>query len=259
VQYCLGTLLFTKLKDTMRLINTTTGEFGSFWDNQRPPYAILSHTWGNEEVSYLDYLFLTSSLPATSEGVVHALLKSPRADGQGLRKVQTSARLARSRGFDWIWVDSCCIDKSSSAELSEAINSMWSWYRDAAECYVYLADFSTRPNEMSGGEMLRHGPIREEFKAARWFGRGWTLQELLAPKRVLFCNSHWEIVASKTDISVELSSITRIPPCFLDGRVSASDNKLCSIAMRMSWVSQRQTTRVEDMAYCMLGLFDGKL
>ncbi|RMZ81455.1 hypothetical protein DV738_g2179, partial [Chaetothyriales sp. CBS 135597] len=255
----------------MRLINTTTGEFQTFWDTQRPMYAILSHTWGDQEVSYLDYLALTRKLPATSTGLIHALLKSPRESSQGMIKVQECCKLARRCGLDWVWVDTCCIDSSSSAELSEAINSMWSWYRDAAECYVYLVDvlaspperskktggIATRPSSSSPSPSPFDGALQAQFRKSRWFQRGWTLQELLAPKREVFCNSRWEIIASsKAEIAEELSAITRIPLVFLDGTVPPSDNKLCSIAMRMSWVARRQTTRVEDMAYCLLGLFD---
>ncbi|KAK7894649.1 hypothetical protein LTR67_005388 [Exophiala xenobiotica] len=239
----------------MRLINTNTGEFESFWDTQRPQYGILSHTWGDEEVSYLDYLFITSNLPGTSAGLVHALLKPPRADSEGIRKIQNCCKLARSRGVDWVWVDTCCIDQSSSAEISEAINSMWAWYRDATECYVYLGDVSVRPQRDVAADDFDEAS-REQFRSARWFGRGWTLQELLAPTKELFCNNRWEVIAEKSVIGEELSKITKIPLVFLDGTVSPSDNKLCSIAMRMSWVSRRQTTRIEDMAYCMLGLFD---
>ena len=122
-----------------------------------------------------------------------------------------------------------------------------------------LVDVSARPERDIAADLLRFDDtIREQFRSAKWFGRGWTLQELLAPKRELFCNNRWEVIASKADIGAELSKITRIPLIFLDGTVSPSDNKLCSIAMRMSWVSRRQTTRIEDMAYCLLGLFDGK-
>ena len=240
----------------MRLINTTTGEFGTFWDSQRPQYAVLSHTWGDEEISYLDYLVLTSTLPNTTSGFLFALLKAPRADSEGIRKVRECCKLARSRGFAWLWIDTCCIDKTSSAELSEAINSMWSWYRDAAECYVYLID--VMPAKGAITTRVSHDVMRSQFRNAKWFGRGWTLQELLAPSKVFFYNSSWEMIASKAEIRAELSEITRIPTVFLDGSVSPSDNKLCSIAMRMSWVSKRQTTRIEDMAYCMLGLFDGE-
>jgi hypothetical protein len=232
----------------MRLINTTTGQFGIFWDTQCPQYGILSHTWGDEEVSYLDYLFLTSNLSVTSAGVVHALLKSPRSNSEGIRKVQGCCELARSRGLEWVWVDTCCIDQNSSAELSEAINSMWGWYRDAAECYVYLVDVSAKPERDIAADLLRFDDtVRGQFRSARWFGRGWTLQELLAPKIELFCNNCWEVIATKSDIGAELSEITSIPLIFLDGTVSPSDNKLCSIAMRMSWVSRRQTREAMNL------------
>jgi hypothetical protein len=134
---------------------------------------------------------------------------------------------------------------------------MWHWYRDAAECYVYLVDVSAKAERDIAADLLRFDDAaRGQFRSARWFGRGWTLQELLAPKIELFCNNCWEVIATKADIGVELSKITSIPLIFLDGTVSPSDNKPCRIAMRMSWVSRRQTTRTEDMAYCMLGLFD---
>lgn len=126
----------------MRLVNTSTGRLDEFFDTQRPSYAILSHTWGKEELSYFDLLYLTSSFPPDAIGTVQALLRSPRRDSEGYLKLEACCRVAKSRGFDWVWIDTCCIDKSSSAELSEAINSMWAWYRDAAECYVYLFDVS---------------------------------------------------------------------------------------------------------------------
>lgn len=244
----------------MRLINTITYQLREFFDTQRPQYAILSHTWGDDEVSYLDFLFLTSNLPAVSAGAVQAFLKNPRADSRGFEKVQESCKLACSRGIEWVWIDTCCIDKSSSAELSEAINSMWHWYSDAAECYVYLFDVSTRPERSAEDGSLRlGGAAQEEFSSARWFGRGWTLQELLAPWKVLFCNNRWEIIATKAEVGKEISKITRIPLIFLNGSHSPTDAKICSVAMKMSWVSRRRTTRTEDMAYCMFGLFDGKL
>ncbi len=235
----------------MRLINTTTGRFQEYFDTQRPVYAILSHKWGDDEISYLDFLCLTRDLPASALGIVSALLRNPNKESEGYRKVEACCKLARSRGFEWVWIDSCCIDKSSSAELSEAINSMWSWYRDAAECYVYLFDVVTTDKSMRN----RRSAVNE-LSPSKWFTRGWTLQELLAPKDVLFCNSRWEILATKAEIGTELSSITKIPLVFLDGSYDPGDLKMCSVAMKMSWLSRRETSRVEDMAYCMLGLFD---
>lgn len=235
----------------MRLVNTGTGHLHEFFEAERPQYAVLSHTWGNEELSYLDLLYLTSDIPASSAAIVQALLRNPSRDRAGFRKLQECCKLARSRGVEWIWVDTCCIDKSSSAELSEAINSMYSWYQDAVECYVYLFDISTQSSDFAGMSV-------EDFGKARWFTRGWTLQELLAPKDVLFCNNQWEPIATKTTLARALSRITGIPLIFLDGSHSPTDDKMCSVATRMSWLSRRQTTRIEDMAYCMLGLFTGK-
>lgn len=234
----------------MRLINTTTGQFSEFAETQLPRYAVLSHTWGDEEVSYLDLLYLSSDLPASTAGLVQALLSKSPKDSQGFGKVQECCQLARNRGLDWVWIDTCCIDKSSSAELSEAINSMWRWYRDADEAYAYLHDVILGPDWNQA--------TLQQFSKARWFTRGWTLQELLAPKDVFFCNCRWQIFASKKVIAQDIADITSIPLVFLDGSNSPADSSSCSVAMRMSWVSKRQTTRPEDIAYCMLGLFDGQ-
>ena len=218
-----------------------------------PEYAVLSHTWGDDEISYLDLLYLTSDIPAAAGSIIQTLLRSPSRDSVGYRKVEACCKLARSRAFNWVWIDSCCIDKSSSAELSEAINSMWRWYHNAAECYAYLFDMPVQLFQFP-----INGVAFEAFRRARWFSRGWTLQELLAPRKVLFCNSNWEIFAEKAEIGRVLSAITNIPLVFLDGTYEASDSNICSAAMKMSWISRRQTTRTEDMAYCMLGLFDGE-
>ena len=234
----------------MRLINTSTGRLKEFFDSERPPYAILSHTWGKDELSYLDLLFFSSELPQDAIGTVHALLPRPSRQSKGYLKYESCCEIARSRGCEWLWIDSCCIDKSSSAELSEAINSMWNWYHDSKECYVYLSDFQELHIDSRNG----HGA---EFKDSRWFTRGWTLQELLAPSNVIFYNRQWVQLADKAQIGWQLSMITNIPLVFLDGTYDPTDCKICSGAMKMSWLSRRQTTRTEDMAYCMFGLFDG--
>ncbi len=110
----------------MRLINAGEMKLHEFLsDESTPKYAILSHTWENQEVSYLDFLYLTSDVPYAAGSIVQALLRSPSRDSAGYQIIEACCRLARSRGIDWVWIDSCCIDKSSSAELSEAINSMW--------------------------------------------------------------------------------------------------------------------------------------
>ena len=135
---------------------------------------------------------------------------------------------------------SCCIDKTSSAELTEAINSMFRWYKSSEVCYVYLSDVSSCDY------------ILEQFKKARWFQRGWTLQELIAPDNVIFHSKEWHQFGTKAGLSAFISDITNIDPLFLDSENLAS----ASIAQKMSWASKRETSRPEDIAYCLLGIFD---
>ncbi|KUJ12954.1 uncharacterized protein LY89DRAFT_699514 [Mollisia scopiformis] len=142
--------------------------------------------------------------------------------------------------LSYLWVDTCCIDKSSSAELSEAINSMYQWYAKSQVCYAYLEDV----------EELNYDPDK---KPSRWFTRGWTLQELLAPKWVEFFGLNWKYLGSKTTMCETIFQITKIPRGVL---VSSHEIRRQSIAKRMSWASERQTTRMEDTAYCLLGIFE---
>jgi hypothetical protein len=197
-----------------------------FKSTQIPEYAILSHVWGLEEVSFQDM--------TGDRGLAERK--------EGFLKVRDSCAQARRDGYGYIWIDTCCIDKTSSTELSEAINSMYAWYRDSAVCYACLSDVY--------GDPKAHG--RNSFQQSRWFTRGWTLQELLAPSRIQFFNQYWEPIGTKTDLTDGISDITNIDLYALKG----GDLKRLSIARRMSWASNRQTTRVEDTAYCLLGIFD---
>jgi hypothetical protein len=135
---------------------------------------------------------------------------------------------------------SCCIDKTSSAELSEAINSMFRWYKNAAVCYVYLSDVS------------RSDDLTPSMSKSRWFTRGWTLQELLAPSVIVFYSAEWQHLGTKSQLSRLLLTITFIEEEYLRGK----DLQLASVAKRMSWSSRRNTSRIEDIAYCLLGIFD---
>ncbi|KAK1594643.1 heterokaryon incompatibility protein, partial [Colletotrichum navitas] len=213
----------------MRLLNTATLQLSEFYDGQVPRYAILSHTWADDEVLFDDI-----------EGG-----PSPKA---GWAKVQSACRLARGQDHAWMWIDTCCIDKSSSSELSEAINSMFRWYRDADVCFAYLADAPCA------------GPGTPECAAAlagsRWFTRGWTLQELLAPAALDFYSSDWRRIGSRPILARVIGSVTGIDPAYLDGDGGALRLAQASVAERMSWASRRQTTRAEDLAYCLLGIFD---
>lgn len=212
----------------MRLLHTTNLILEDFPGSSAQKYAILSHTWGDEELLFEDISDPNKPLPSYKKGY---------------DKVKGSCDLARDDGYDYIWIDTCCIDKSSSAELSEAINSMFQWYADADICYAYLSD-------VPGGAGLRSS--RSKFQTSRWFRRGWTLQELLAPKSLVFYASDWEYLGTKAELSAIVESITGIPVLFIK-RVKRL--KLASVAQRMSWAAHRETTRIEDLAYCLLGIF----
>lgn len=198
------------------------------------PYAILSHTWGDEEVSF------------------HDIANSASKKLEGYEKIKRCCALARSQKLDTVWIDTCCIDKSSSAELSEAINSMYTWYRRSSVCYVYLSDFSI-PSNARGPGGVQSDTFMDNFKSCRWFRRGWTLQELLAPFNVEFYDKDWRYLGDKSNLAHQISAATGIDQLYITDWDSVSE---ASVAARMSWASARQTTRLEDEAYCLMGLFD---
>ncbi|KAL8915792.1 MAG: hypothetical protein Q9172_006661 [Xanthocarpia lactea] len=240
----------------MRLINTTTLELREFIGLDVPVYAILSHRWGPDEATFQDF----------ERGV--------QQTREGFTKIEKSCNEALKSDIGWAWADTCCIDKESSAELTEAINSMYEWYRRAWVCYVYLADVLWEQSTSDSSQ-----PSLKRFRRSAWFTRGWTLQELIAPQDVRFFDCGWQFLGTKDGLADEISEITGIDrhhllpntyikeagPCISAlnclGHPSQeshwpSHKPLPSIATRMSWMSMRQTTRVEDMAYCLLGIFD---
>jgi hypothetical protein len=211
----------------MRLINSITLQLEEFVTDRIPEYVILSHTWGEEEVSFRD-------------------IQGPNAkEMKGFVKLQNCCAQAVRDGFDYAWIDTCCIDKSSSAELSEAINSMYKWYKNARICYAYLEDIAI-PYSIPDSQFL------EVLRPSRWFTRGWTLQELIAPPIVEFYDRDWNNFGSKNSRQEVLSNITGIEIHVLRG----DDPWACNVAQRMSWASKRTTTRAEDIAYCLMGLFN---
>ncbi|KAM5545085.1 hypothetical protein V8D89_001196 [Ganoderma adspersum] len=169
-----------------------------------------------------------------------SVLNDPRLS----EKIRRACTVARFDQFSQLWVDTSCIDKTSSSELSEAINSMFAWYRDAAVCYVYLADVPRSSDHRRAGSAFRH---------SRWFTRGWTLQEPIAPWVVVFLSREWELIGTKESLADLVEDITGISRDVLTHKKSHND---VSVAARMSWAAKRTTTRVEDEAYCLLGLFD---
>ena len=195
-----------------------------------PRYAILSHTWGpdDEELSFKD------------------LAEGAGKSKAGYSKIRFCGEQAASDGLQYFWVDTCCIDKSSSAELSEAINSMFYWYRDAAKCYVYLFDVSTRglgANNQFSWELA--------FRESRWFTRGWTLQELIAPASVEFFSVEGKRLGDKKSLEQQVHKITGIPSKALQG----GPLSYFTVSDRMSWAENRETKRKEDKAYSLMGIF----
>ncbi|KAN0089614.1 Heterokaryon incompatibility protein (HET) domain containing protein [Hyaloscypha variabilis] len=211
----------------MRLLNIQTMKMEEYYDKAVPRYAILSHRWGDEE-------------------------KAAIKRKSGYSKIVSCAELAQKHQFgrgeifplSHVWIDTCCIDKTNNAELSEAINSMFKWYRDAWGCIVYLSDVSAG---------LRKKEMEESVRASNWFKRGWTLQELLAPGYVEFFDQEWIHLFERSDGTDLIQSITGIDKNILNGWRQLSG--ACT-AKKMSWAAGRVTTRQEDVAYCLLGIFD---
>ncbi|KAH7313732.1 heterokaryon incompatibility protein-domain-containing protein [Stachybotrys elegans] len=228
----------------MWLINARTLRLVYIEDEAKTPrYAILSHTWGNGEITFREMMALNSRLARKPK-------KKP-----GWSKVVNTCRLALSYKCDYAWIDTCCIDTSSSAELQEAINSMFHWYERAEICFVHLED-------VAADEDYKKPDC--SFRKSRWFRRGWTLQEMLAPGTLVFYDTAWSVISDKDDEDLRtiITEITGIDDYYL----SPGNRKLfanaqqwlshASVAERMSWAAGRETTRKEDLAYSLLGIFN---
>jgi hypothetical protein len=197
-----------------------------------PSYAILSHTWGPEEVTFRD------------------LMEGTGKTKSGYYKIQFCGEQARRDGLKYFWVDTCCIDKSNSFELTEAINSMFHWYRGAAKCYVYLSDISK--SDYDGDSDLSWSKFISAFGKSSWFTRGWTLQELIASTSVIFFSSDCKLLGDKTSMEQEICEATGIAVNALRGFPLSEFSE----AERMSWAANRHTTIEEDKVYSLLGIFE---
>jgi hypothetical protein len=208
-----------------------------FADNAIPPYAILSHTWGadSEEVTFAD------------------LGKGDGKDKPGYKKISFCGQQAQQDSLQYFWVDTCCINKSDKAELSLAIRSMFGWYQNATKCYAYLPDVSV--GEGTSSSTLSEFTWEPAFRLSRWFTRGWTLQELLAPRIVEFFSEDWEKLGDKGSLKLLIHTMTTISLEALDG---APLSKF-SINERLLWKEGRVTTREEDGAYSLQGILDVEL
>lgn len=206
-----------------RLINTETLKVTGFRERDalQDRYAILSHRWREEEVTFND-------LDADRD----------LSHKRGYHKLKRFCETARQLHYEWAWLDTCCIDKSSTTELAEAMRSMYRWYEDSSICLAYLDD------------------VEHDHKAlfeSEWFDRGWTLQELIAPNEMSFYDSDWKHLGTKSDLLETLCSTSKVPISVLDHSAKLST---FSIAQRMSWAANRITERVEDRAYSLMGILE---
>ncbi|KAI0523802.1 heterokaryon incompatibility protein-domain-containing protein [Xylaria bambusicola] len=215
----------------MWLIHTQTMKLHQLVDVEETPYAILSHTWEDEEVTFQEF---------------HDLEKARQK--KGFVKIHETCRIAASRGLHYAWVDTCCIDKSSSAELSESINSMFKWYQASEVCIVFLSDLP--PNSSPFEDTIK---FPHQFPRCRWLTRGFTLQELIASSRLLFYDSSWNCRGTKSEWKSLISNTTGIDLDVLEDPECLSS---VPVGRRMSWAAKRKTQREEDRAYCLLGIFD---
>ncbi|KAI4598700.1 hypothetical protein KJ359_002592 [Pestalotiopsis sp. 9143b] len=229
----------------MRLLNATDYKLVDFVGADIPPYAILSHTWEDHEVLFAEIQDLDEMLKTKKK--------------RGFWKVERCCEQALKDGWKWVWIDNCCIDKGSSAELSEAINSMYRWYQNAVVCYAFLSDIeslealdlclASMAKARAGEALVRHGPT----SSCRWFHRSWTLQELIAPRDVHFYAANWSFLATKNELGTRLAQATGIYYGVLIHELPVMGVSACE---KMRWAANRQATRMEDVSYSLLGLFD---
>lgn len=203
-----------------------------------PFYAVFSHTWGSdeEEVKFEDLVNGQQTYDSTSKS--------------GFEKLRFCHAQAEKDGLLYFWIDTCCIKKSDSSELQRSLASMFFWYQRATRCYALLSDVSIHDSDGASERKWERA-----FAKSRWFKRGWTLQELLAPSSVYFFS--WEniLIGDKKDLAATISNVTQIP----DSALSGVEMSRFSKDERMAWTTGRTTTVPEDNAYCLIGIFDVEL
>ncbi|QDS71355.1 hypothetical protein FKW77_002428 [Venturia effusa] len=218
--------------------------FGEDIGREEYEYAILSHTWGEAgaEVTYQDI-----ELGLASGDTSHYTQKA------GWDKLRMFCAKAEQNGIRWVWADTCCIDKTNNVELSEAINSMWTWYAKCKECYAHLADLENG-TAICGISEETSPTQRQAFKASNYFKRAWTLQELLAPRKLRFYSRDWQEIGDRILWASAITEATGIPRKALEQQECSLND--FSVAQRMSWAAYRESTRPEDIAYSLFGIFD---
>ena len=213
----------------MRLLDSSSLKITEFSGTNVPDYAILSHIWGDDEVTFED---IENQKPSARRK-------------KGYAKIWYCCRQARADGHHWVWVDTCCINRKSETELSEAIISMYAWYRDSRICYALL-EYVSRDD----------GDWEEDVERSRWFTRGWCLQELIAPSTVMFYNANWQYLGTKGSLGRLVRNTTGIPANVMNGIVQPT---AYSIGESMSWASSIDTIKSEDKAYCLLGILGSQM
>ncbi|RDX42230.1 hypothetical protein OH76DRAFT_1411385 [Lentinus brumalis] len=232
----------------MRLLDTSTAELLWVDEPRHISYAVVSHVWvhdgeGPQEQTFKDITKihrrrrrLRSLVPGLHKG------KNNTIPAGVSEKIRRCCAVAREHGFERMWMDSCCIDKESSSELSEAINSLYNWYLHAKVCYAYLDDVECLEDPAARGS---------QFRRSRWFRRGWTLQELIAPGVLVFLSKGWRILGTKAMLASVIEEVTGIDRAILTHERSLNT---VSVAKRISWASRRRTRREEDEAYSLMGI-----
>ncbi|THU92432.1 hypothetical protein K435DRAFT_829641 [Dendrothele bispora CBS 962.96] len=212
----------------MQLIDTLSLQFTEFGESDvSPPYAILSHRWiEGEEITFQEFL--------NPEGREEMKKKS------GYQKILHACMKAQNDGIDFIWIDTCCMDKGNHDEVARDIKSMYAYYESSVVCYAYLVD-------------VYKWNFGRESSPCEWFQRGWTLQELLAPKEVVFFSRKWKKIGTREELKELICSVTAIPLELLEGKAFPKD---FDVKTRMSWAIGRMTTKPPDQAYCLLGILD---
>ncbi|XPT00388.1 hypothetical protein M3J09_009542 [Ascochyta lentis] len=228
----------------MNLLKTDTYEVVRA-SGSTPRYAILSHRWESEEITFdIMKTIKPSAMRSPSFSSIPASLRASAA------KIRGACAIAQQQGFGHIWIDTCCIDKTKSEELRYALNMMFKWYQNAAVCYTYFNDITfSAPNE----RMFMSDRNDRRGQASEWFERGWTLQELLAPREMQFYDKRWKFMGTRGELAKLVGRVSGISPEYLNRTRDLND---ASCAMKMSWMAGRVTQKVEDVAYSLIGLFD---
>jgi hypothetical protein len=223
----------------MRLLNVDSFSFTEYFGTTTPPYAIASHRW-----------------IAGAEAMLEDIRQGKKTDSAGYRKVQGFVAYLKAHmpSVKWLWIDTCCIRQISDRELSEAINSMFRWYRNAEVCLAYLHDVPTADDG-------------SKLEDSVWFRRGWTLQELLAPTLVIFLAQDWSLIGHKggdrgrdgrvinigNSLIGRIAKITNIPERILQ---DYEESKALSVQEKLKWMEGRTTLREEDSSHCLLGILN---